>query len=259
MDPKYVRKIKKHVPAHMPDPTQGFRLAVVSPSMSGKSFRINDMLTNPKYGYNKIFDPMCTFIFSPTFEYDESYKALRKRMKGYEDNVLRDVDFAFMDDIVSRQQTAKRKKKARPTLLLIDDLVLKLNPRKLTTLTDLFYSGRHSFISIILSSQSYKSIPRAMRLNCCSMIFFVNNLNSSEKKCVADEAPDDSFLYLCKHLETHQYNRYDFLFLNFKLDRYNRWMRCFDKKLNVKALCSGDMPSLPKYVGDTSRETEEDA
>lgn len=249
MDPKYARKIKKHVPAHMPDPTQGFRFAVVAPSMSGKSYMLNKMLTEKKYGYSKVFDPMCTFIFSPTFEYDESYKELRKRMKGYEDNVLRDVDFDFMEDIVARQQTAKRKKKARPTLLLIDDLVLKLNPRKLTTLTDLFYSGRHSFISIILTSQSYKSIPRAMRLNCCTMAFFVNSLNSSEKVCVAQEAPDDSFLPLCSHLETHKYCRYDFIFLNYKMDRYNRWMRCFDRVLGKKECGGGGGFALLEEAG----------
>lgn len=238
MDPVYARRIKKHVPKHMPDPTHGFRYIVVAPSLSGKSFMINDLLTNPKYGYTKVFDPICTFVFSPTFAYDDSYKALRKRMKMYQDNIRSDLasdDFDFIKQILARQRKAKKVGKARPTLLLIDDLVLKLSPRKLSIITDLFYSGRHDKISIIISSQSYKSVPRAMRLNCCCMSFFTNNLNSSEKRVIAEEAPDDSFLPLCEHLERNNYCRYDFIFLNYRMDRWNRWMRNYDRKLDTKS------------------------
>jgi len=194
------------------------------------------MLTNPKYGYNKIFHPNCIFVFSPTFESDTSYKDLKKKMKGYEQNCVEDLDYELIDLILERQKEAKKQKKARPVLLLFDDLVTKLNPKKLTILTELYFRGRHHFINIIMSSQQFRAIPKAMRLNCDSMIAFPNNMNSIEKKDITMEAPDDFFEGLCDRLETENYNRYDFIYVNLKFDKYNRWFRCFDRKFKILKL-----------------------
>jgi hypothetical protein len=241
MDPAYKKRVKK-VPKHMPNCEQAFRLCVVAPSMSGKSYMINDMLTNKKYHYNKVFDPVCTYVFSPTYASDTSYKDLKKKMKGYEENCVDHLDFDLLDAIIERQKRAKKMKKARPTLVLIDDLITAINPRKLTTLTDLFMRGRHHYINIILTSQSYKCIPRAMRLNACSLAIFTNNMNAGERACIAAEMPDDHFLHLAKRLERKQgYNRWDFVYLSYRHDRYNRWYRCWDRKFKVEEVEDGKL------------------
>lgn len=235
MDKKYVNKIERYIPQHLPCPNPALRTIVVAPSYSGKSYFINEMLTDPKYGYCKVFKPSQIYIMSPTYETDTSYKDLKKYMKKHEDNVVDDFDQDFIKDIFETQKKNKLNKEAKPVLLLIDDLVTKIPTRKQTILTDLFFKGRHLFVSIILTSQMYKAIPKALRTNACSYIFFSNNMNSKEINEVADEMPDD---YITSYVEDlrkpENYFQYDFIYVNMKMPKDKRYYKNMNEILYIK-------------------------
>lgn len=234
MDKKWKKKIENNILDHMPNPDPAFRLIVYAPSHSGKSYTINDLLTNPKYGYKKVFKPSQIFIMSPTYESDESYKDLKQYMKGYEDNVVDNYDEEFIQKILKFQRSKKREGKARPVLLLVDDLITAVNAKRQSEMIDLFLKGRHSFVSIILTSQKFKYIPSGIRINSDVNIFFSNNMNRKELQDIAEEAPDDVINILTKDLRKNNYFQYDFIYSNLKKPFNERYYRNFDKLFKVK-------------------------
>jgi len=79
-------------------------------------------------------------------------------------------------------------------LLIFDDVSHQINYTATQYLKSLFFSGRHSRISIIFLTQSYRSLPRPVRINTTELIFFQIN-NSSEREVIADEMPIDKKLF----------------------------------------------------------------
>lgn len=219
---------EKLVPAHMPNPNPSMKIVVNSPTYSGKGYMINELLTNPKFGYDKIFDAQNIFVFSPTFESDDVYEGLKKKLKDYPQNIFEDIDYDAMNKVVERQKLAKKERVARPCLFLIDDLITKLTNQRISPLTDMFFSIRHQFVSIIITSQQYKAIPKPIRLNACSLVVFPNNMNRREIKDIGEETPDDMMENCVEELKTN-YNRYDFVFLNRRLPKGERWYRNYDE------------------------------
>jgi len=235
---KYKTKADKYIKSHLPNPIPAFRLNIYSPSYSGKSYLINKLLTENKYGYNRIFKGDQIFIFSPTFETDESYKELRTKMEGYEDHIYEDYDEDVIDAIISHQKKKKKEKEAKPMLLLIDDLVSKIDNNQKKSLIDLYMTGRHKYISIIMTSQQYKYMPKPMRINASDIIIFPNNMNSRELRDIADEMPNDEVKDYIDYIKENatDNNHYDFLYINMKKPKNKRYFMNMWKILNVKDL-----------------------
>lgn len=234
MDKKWKKKIEKNILPHMPNPDPAFRLNVYAPSHSGKSYMINQLLTNPKYGYRKVFKPDQIFIMSPTYESDETYYELKKYMKGYEENITDKYDEEFIERILSFQKEMKRKKLARPVLLIVDDLITAINAKRQNEMINLYIRGRHWFISIILTSQKYKYVPAGIRINADCNIWFSNNMNKRELNDIAEECADDVFPFLTKDLRKNNYFQYDFIYCNMKKAYNKRYYRNFDKMFKIK-------------------------
>lgn len=233
MDIKWKNIIKKNRVEHLPNPDPSFRMVCYAPSYSGKSYMINDLITNPEYGYKKIFKPNQIFIMSPTYESDDSYKELKKYMTGHEDNVIDNFDEGFIKNITAFQQSKKKEGKARPVLLLVDDLITAVNSKRQNEMVNLFIKGRHSFISIILTSQKYKMVPSGIRVNADSMIWFSNNMNKKELLDISDECADDVFIPLTEDLRKNNYFQYDFIYCNMKKPYNERYYRNFNEVFNV--------------------------
>ena len=237
MERKFIKKIEKHIPKHLPipTPTSSFRLNIYAPSFSGKSYLINDMLTNPKYGYKKVFSPERIFIMSPTYESDTSYEGLKKYMKDYEDTNITDrFDEDMILEILEFQKAKKKQKKMRPVLLLVDDLVTSVNAKRQNEMTNLYLRGRHWGVNLILTSQKYKYVPSGMRLNADCNIFFSNNMNRKELNDISEECPDDVFLDLCEDLKKNNYFQYDFIYQNVKHPFSKRYYRGFNKQFKLE-------------------------
>jgi hypothetical protein len=233
MDKKWVKKIEKNIPSHMPNPNPAFRLNVFAPSYSGKSFAINDLLTNPKYGYSKVFKPDQIFIMSPTYETDESYKDLKKVMEGHEQNVVDHYDEDFILAILDFQKKKKREKKARPVLLLVDDLITTINQKRQNEMVNIYIRARHQYVSCILTSQKYKLVNSPIRVNACSNIYFSNRMNRKELNDISEECPDNFFYELAKDLRRNNHFDYDFIFMNLKKPFSQRYYRNWDKCFKI--------------------------
>ncbi|MCB9097723.1 MAG: hypothetical protein H6630_08950 [Arcobacter sp.] len=226
MNPEFEKIINKYSVEHMPKPT--FRLNVYAPSYSGKSYMINQLLTNNIYGYTKIFKPSNTYILSPTYDFDDSYKELRERMKLHKNNITDDYSNEFLDNILEKQKIQKQQGSAEPVVVLIDDLITKIDRFQAKSLENIYFKGRHYFISIILTSQQYKKVPPSMRLNACSNIYFTNSMNKNEINQIEQDQTSDIFRKCVENLRTFNYFQYDFIYVNLKLPMNERYYRNFD-------------------------------
>ena len=234
MDQKWKKKIDKYIPKHMPNADPAFRLNVYAPSHSGKSYMINDLLTNPKYGYSKVFKPEQIFIMSPTYESDDSYKQLKIVMKDNPQNIVDHYDENFILQILEFQKQKKKEKLARPVILLVDDLITTINQKRQNEMINIYIKARHQFVSVILTSQKYKLVQSAIRVNACSNVYFTNRQNKKELQDEADECPDDFFIELAKDLRKNDYFDYDFIFMNLKKPYTKRYYRNWENRFKIK-------------------------
>jgi len=172
--------------AQIPEPLMRlpFRALLVACSSSGKTLTIGNMLARKEFAYKKIFRDNI-FLFSPTYELGDP------SMHGVdidEDHVFKDFDETVIEEIMADQKaTIKRygKSKAPHVLLVFDDLIAHMPQSKQSLLVKLFFSARHWKISLILTTQSYKHTPKAVRLNCSHMMIF--KCNNKEKAQIGEE------------------------------------------------------------------------
>lgn len=178
--------------ADLPEPV--FRMAIVSPSGAGKSVLLSNIISNPSFPYRELFKKNI-FLFSSTFHLEDPSFAMSDNI--LKRNVFSSLDLATLQEIVNDQNgiiQSYGKPKAPHVLLIFDDVAHQIDYRATQYLKSLFFSGRHSKISIIFLTQSYRSLPRPVRINTTELIFFQIN-NTSEREVIADEMPVDKHLF----------------------------------------------------------------
>jgi hypothetical protein len=176
----------------LPEPV--FRMAIVSPSGAGKSVLLSNIISNPSFPYRELFKKNI-FLFSSTFHLEDPSFAMSDNI--LKRNVFSSLDLATLQEIVNDQNgiiQSYSKPKAPHVLLIFDDVAHQIDYRATQYLKSLFFSGRHSKISIIFLTQSYRSLPRPVRINTTELIFFQIN-NTSEREVIADEMPVDKHLF----------------------------------------------------------------
>jgi hypothetical protein len=142
------------------------------------------MLARKEFGYKRILKENI-FLFSPTYELGDP------SMHGVEldeEHVFKDFDETAIQEIMQDQKDIiKRygKTKAPHILLVFDDLIAHMPLSKQSLLVKLFFSARHWKISLILTTQSYKHTPKAVRLNSSHMMIF--KCNNKEKTQIGEE------------------------------------------------------------------------
>lgn len=200
----------KLIPDHM------FRWYICGPSQSGKSHFMYYLLI--KY-YKLYFDHI--YIFSPTFDMDKSaemFKAVFDEKKILRETYSHyyDLDLDKINEIMLKQQQEVNDKgiyRAKKVLIIIDDLITS-KLIKSPLLQTLFFRGRHYSISLMISSQSYMSLPRPLRLNLTAISLFAPN--RTEIKRFSDE--QESSLIDNKKLEQITKmitsKRYNFIYIN---------------------------------------------
>ena len=171
-----------------------FRLLIVSPSGSGKTVLLANLIGNEKFPYIKLFGRN-TFLFSSTFSLGDPSMSMAQIPP---DNVYNSLDISVLNAIVADQRSIIEeygKAKAPHCLFIFDDVAHQLDYRARETLKGYFFSLRHYKISMILIVQSYKSVPRAMRINSSDMVFFYIG-NDNERDVIASEMPTEQKLFL---------------------------------------------------------------
>ena len=193
-----------------------FRLILYGASSSGKTNVIRNLLSK-RLPYHDIFGRN-VFWFSETASLkDPSMPVIR------EENLIQGFDTAKLQALWDEQNSLIAeygKKKAPHILCVLDDTVCSFTDSKGSILRRLFMTGRHSKISLICTSQSYKSIPKAVRCNASDAIFF--EMNGREVTAVCEEqsikcdrfydifadATGEPYSFLTIHMSSHVSQRY---------------------------------------------------
>jgi len=144
---------------------------LLAPSNSGKTVWLVNVLTRIAFGLATHYDVI--FVYSPTLDMDQNWDFVRDltprvvkqgRKKHATARLILDSEFEVgkIETILNAQEkvpTENRKK----VLIVCDDCGDALSNDKI--LHRLFFRGRHAKVWCLLSVQSVKSVPRAIRLN----------------------------------------------------------------------------------------------
>lgn len=150
-----------------PLPKPPFCLALVAPTKSGKSNLIVNLLKNPYFGYDEIFDEI--YYISPTVNIDDTLKSISE-----DDDIIKiddEDDLKYLDDILNdivKSQKSKPKEERKPVLIVLDDCLDYLKKSK--RLDSLPSYSRHYNISIIITTQVYNALPTKLRKNASSYL-----------------------------------------------------------------------------------------
>jgi len=219
---------KSHIPEFLP--AAPFRMLFVAPSNSGKSLIIGNLLSKPEFGMKQTFKSNI-WMFSPTYESgDPSYHGVDIK----KENIYNNYDESAINAILNEQRSiiAKRGKKRSPHLLFVlDDLITAIPQSRQSSLVTLFFSGRHAKISLIVTSQTAKSIPKPIRLNASAMVIL--RVNNIEVKALAEEQQVDTHVFE-EMYRTATAEPYSFLYINLTKPISERYYERFNHRLEVE-------------------------
>ena len=172
----------------MPSPQKGFMMAVSGPRNTGKSVITFNLLKHYAGCYDGIN------IFSPTWQQDPT---IGPEATGIpETNYHETIDEEFILDLIKKQEVEKKKfdkgimkqKFLSRHLLVFDDCISceGFNTQSLSgILNKLSFKCRHWRISVLITTQAYKALPRKFRVNIPNWIFC--RCNEGERKAIAEE------------------------------------------------------------------------
>ena len=181
-------KKEAHPLKHSFLPSLPMRMLVVAPSNGGKSNILKNMLLRPEFGYRDYFTDSKTgalnyFVFSRTLGANHTLDPLVDQLPKF--HAYREWDDTIIRDIMEYS----RLKTERGVLLLLDDMITDtkaFNKCSGNLLNELAFMGRHHKVSFIITSQSYTSIQRPIRINSSAVIAF-NLKNKREEQAFLDE------------------------------------------------------------------------
>jgi hypothetical protein len=188
----------------LPNPRETFRLVLFSPSNSGKSNLIKNIITRAEFGYGKYYQSNI-FIVSQTLKVDKIWDDLKLLAANLYDEYSEGV----MNNIMHYSKTTKT-----GVLIVLDDIITSdaaINNKHSNFLKRLFFQGRHYRVSIILVSQKLKSVPASLRLNATHLICF-DLRNRKEEKDFFEENSGIEDIERKYNVATAK--RFDFLYIN---------------------------------------------
>ena len=206
-------KKESHPLKHSFLPSLPMRMLVVAPSNGGKSNMLKNMLLRPEFGYRDYFTDTKTgalnyFVFSRTLGADHTLDELVDQLPKF--HSYREWDDMIIRDIMEYS----RLKTERGVLLLLDDMITDtkaFNKCSGNLLNELGFMGRHHKVSFIITSQSYTSIQRPIRINTSAVIAF-NLKNKREEQAFLDEQSMWDTIQELYAMAMSQ--KYGFLYLN---------------------------------------------
>jgi hypothetical protein len=192
-----------------PMPMPPFTMALISPTKSGKSTLIVNLLKNANFNYQEQFDEV--YYISPTVGIDDTLKSI------YEDDEIIKIDdeddLKFLDDILNdivKRQKEKPKEERKHVLIILDDCLDYLKKSK--RLDSLPSYSRHYKITIILTTQVYNALPLKLRKNasCYVMSKIYNNKDFQN----IEEEIGANFNEFKEHYNEATKEKYNFLYID---------------------------------------------
>ena len=106
-----------------------------------------------------------------------------------ESNFIEEVDINLLKELISEQKqiiSTFGKSIADSILLIYDDFVSETKFWISQQVQKLIFNSRHFKISMLITSQNYKSLPKSLRLNMSQVVLFSTS-NEAELKAIYDE------------------------------------------------------------------------
>ena len=200
---------------------------VIGKSGSGKTNVVLHMLRS-KSLLGGVFDIILYLCDSPC-------DVMEQNLKIPKENFIKDFTEEWLEKLIDKQRIAVEKKgsdKVDNMLLIFDDILSKQKFLNSKMLIKLVTETRHYNISCIFNSQSYKKIPRVVRLNARGLILFPSSLGEIQKFAEENCLPGMSskqFLKLVQHCTKEQYN---FAFLQQDAPPNDKLRKNFNKIIN---------------------------
>ena len=220
-------------------PILPMRSLIIGPSASGKTYLLNNLITNI---YKNCFERV--YIFSQSIYLDRTYDPIKETQKDIknEDLYFETFDEAALQNIINNHSRIIAKLKDEKTkemyniCIVIDDFI---DDRRISNnskaLNSLFIRGRHSFISTICLIQKYISVSPMIRLNVSALMIFKLK-NMKDLNALLDET--SALINKKKLLEIYERaieEKYNFLYINLMADNINEMFFInFDKQFRIK-------------------------
>jgi hypothetical protein len=215
-------------------PQHRFRLGIIAPSFSGKTNLILSLIKERRfyYGYFKVF------IFSKSVYNDPIFDNINIAEKY----LCNELSESKIEKILEHQGYLKGKyededkmEKLPNLLFIIDDCAGDTQLLSRTSIiNELFFRGRHSNLSLIVVSQSYKMVSKNIRTNFSDLVFFGAE-NDGELKSIAEEnsggLSKKNFEKLFRYATAERFN---FLYVARKYKGKNRFRKNFNTSIFIE-------------------------
>jgi len=142
---------------------------------------------------------------------------MQEHLKIPKNNFIKNWDNEILDKIINNQKKkveANGIAKAKSVCLLFDDILSRKKFLNSKMITKLVCECRHYAITCIMSTQSYKGLPRVVRLNSRGIILFPSSLNELIKFAEEQCLPNMSQQQFIKYLQYITSEPYQFCFIN---------------------------------------------
>jgi septin family protein len=196
-----------------------FRVVLCGPTASGKSNIIKNVCFNKDIGYDKVFESY--YVWCASLDDLLEYKMLAKQ-NHMEDifsftQVYKDEDVKSLFNSIEQDNINKESDEKENTLMIFDDQIVNgvSNKSKLNALSEIFTRGRHAFVSVIVSTQKYRSLSSVERSLNVSHLFVFEGTNISDLTAIAEEhcgtRTKDEMLRIMKD---NLKSKFDFIIIN---------------------------------------------
>lgn len=250
-------------------PKPPFTMTICASKGGGKTTLLLNMLLNPQIlrdRFNQVY------IMSPTATLDSKTAVLRrenlllknrklynilkrqhrknilaeKAIEEYVDfedipmhlddsNFIDDLDLDFIEEKIDEQRYIIEnygKQTADNILFIIDDLASETKKFMSARFKRLVFLSRHYKISLIITTQAYFSIPKAIRLNNSQLILFETG-NERELKTIHEENSNLSFDDFMRLYKTCIDEDYGWMMVNYQVPKKYRYSCQFKYFLEV--------------------------
>lgn len=152
-------------------PSLPARICIVSGSDTGKSTMAINLV-------DRMYKLKNVYLVSQTYKSDGKWLGL----------TLKDVKLSWDEGWLYRVKEDAEQSEEH-SLLIIEDMLDKI-PRNSPALTSIATMGRHSNLSLIITTQYYRRIPPLVRTQFSDVIMFKINNKDELKKIIEDNAGD---------------------------------------------------------------------
>lgn len=204
---------------------------ITAPTGSGKTILLLNLITRSVFPYKKYYDKI--IIFSPTIGLDNSWDMLEGKDKYI---LIEDLTQTAIEEILENQKfiiEIEGKKKTKFQLIICDDYGGDLKNIKYKFLIPLLMKLRHYNIHLFLTTQSYRAVPRGMRLQFNYHILF--KVSPQELKIISQEVNSsiDEEIFKEMYLTAVEELPFNFLYIDIRKQSYYSG---FKKKINYKKI-----------------------